>query len=208
MMRPRYYSELEAQINRISDDSLRAFAFYAVDRAPGSFWLAPASSSGKYHPADERGPGGTVLHTARVMELCYDLAVMEDLPEFQRDELLFAALLHDMWKGGEGDESIGYTWPLHQVAPRVHVSRWFKEWAGSLTRVTEDKLDRIFRAIEAHEGCWSILAAAKNDHLYGGRLGNLLHIADYIASRSHVSIDVASDLAKPGSDGDGANANS
>lgn len=85
------------------------------------------------------------------------------------------------------------------------VPRWRRKSAGGSIK---DKLERIFRAIEAHEGRWSILTVAKNDYLYGGHLGNLLHITDYMAFRSQVSIDVASDLAKPGSDGGGGNANS
>lgn len=55
------------------------------------------------------------------------------------------------------------------------VPRWRRKSAGGSTK---DKIERIFRAIEAHEGRWSILTVVKNDHLYGGYLGNLLHITD------------------------------
>lgn len=183
------------QIALSNIDFMKFFSEYMLDRAPESFWLAPASSSGKYHPEDERGPGGTALHTARVIRMAVDLAHMDDLSLEDRSDLVVAALLHDMWKGGEGDEPLPHTWKLHQLAPRAYVPPIFDEWAkehlGPYDRdAGRKRIDRILRAVEAHEGRWSILPSARKDLSYGGHIGRLLHIADYLASRSHITVHV------------------
>lgn len=59
--------------------------------------------------------------------------------------------------------------------------------------------------MESHKGRWSILSIAR-DIDYGDELGVLLHISDYIASRSHVLVFVG--LEVQNMIGAAANANS
>lgn len=178
---------LKSAIGRIPLPQFRELANTILDLAPESFWLAPASSSGRFHPPDERSQGGNVLHTARVMRLVQDLCVMHDLDERETSIVMVAALLHDLYKGGEGALPIGYTWPLHQVAPRFLLSKTLMGLFHG--RISEADFDAIFRAVEAHEGAWSVLPDAR-EFEYAGIYGQILHTADYIASRPHVRVDL------------------
>lgn len=187
---------IEAELEAIPLVHMRGLAFYLLDHLPESFWLAPASSSGKYHPPDERGPGGTALHTARVIRLALEMAEIENLDDESRSILGVAALLHDAYKGGDGDTPREHTWSLHQVAPRFLLKKPMQEatYGGELRvadnyppEVYEQILESIFRAIEAHEGRWSKLTVAQNPS-YAGAVGRILHYADYVASRDYVTV--------------------
>lgn len=204
-LRPLIEKELEA----IPLAHLRGLAFYLLDYLPKSFWLAPASSSGKYHPPDERGPGGTALHTARVIRLALELANAESMDDESKSILGVAALLHDAYKGGDGDAPRGHTWSLHQVAPRFLLKKVMEEAAYTTPDGTfpladnyppeayEQILESIFRAIEAHEGRWSRLSVAQNPS-YAGPIGKILHYADYVASRNYVLVDLKGEQEQSG----------
>lgn len=178
--------ELRAMIERIPIERFRKLAEALLELAPGSFWRAPASSSGKFHPPDERDEGGTVLHTIRVMRVAEDLCRAYEMDDKMTSMIMVAALLHDMYKGGDGPIPREHTWPLHQVAPRFLLRGELYELPIVLH---DEELDLIFRMVESHEGRWSILPDAR-DFDYAGLPGQILHIADYVASRSYVFIDI------------------
>lgn len=69
---------------------------------PEYFFSAPASSTGKYHPAAMNKPGGLVLHSlaaARFADSLLELAPDLDDPR-TRNRIIVAAWLHDIFKYG------------------------------------------------------------------------------------------------------------
>jgi hypothetical protein len=92
----------------------------------------PSSSSGKYHPIEELGPDGTILHTKKVFALAYELSRALDC-EASRDEVCAAALLHDLLK--QGPSKSGHTVKDHPKIMADLVAEVYKE-------KFKDKLDR------------------------------------------------------------------
>ncbi len=68
------------EIDLIVDDAIRSFVRSILYRAEG-FWEIPSSFSGKYHPKDEHGEGGNVLHTKRAVKIARIMCDSYSLPQ-------------------------------------------------------------------------------------------------------------------------------
>ena len=139
------------------------------DEVPDYFWINPSSSSGKYHPSDERGKFGLVLHTCRVVKIVDDLCVAAQITGSNREELIAAAILHDSFKY-DLPPGNHHTVKLHCIIPGEQLSI----------------SDRINQSIRTHDGQWGI----PDEWQYADEYQQLLHYADYIASRSYVHIRI------------------
>lgn len=115
--------ELERRLPEIwdiEDDEIREKTIDTFIRAcPDYFWERPTSSTGKYHPKDERGEYGNWLHTKRVYIQYCNLArvdvEMGRLSEYEYDCGKAAALLHDMMKYGWPSDNNQHTQDDHDV---------------------------------------------------------------------------------------------
>ena len=140
--------------------------------------IAPAASirkGSKNHPSDERKKGGLVLHTKRVFRLLIDLlkTTQFELCDDEIDMLLVAAILHDMAKFPDGKS---------KKTNHNHADIMAKEIRELNTAITsESDRYRIARYVETHNGKWGKEKPATY-------FENLLHYADYIASRDYVKI--------------------
>lgn len=135
---------------------------------PDYFWVNPSSSSGKYHPNDERGKYGLVLHTCRVTKITSELCTAAEIAGSSRNDLIVAAILHDSFKYGVQG---GYhTQKDHCIIP------------GEQLRIN----DRINELVRTHDGHWVLPEewATADEHQ------RILHYADYIASRSFVHVRI------------------
>jgi hypothetical protein len=139
---------------------------------PDYFWTKPSSSSGKYHPFDERGKFGLVLHTCRVVKVADDLCVAAQITNNERDNLIVAAILHDTLKYGDPKEDLPHTTKDHSNLVEKHI----QEIPGD-----------IIRLIRTHDGQWSVNPQEWKD---ADEPQRLMHYADYIASRSYVHIRI------------------
>lgn len=137
----------------------REFALKVFEHlAPNYFFSAPASSSGKYHPAVSLGAGGIVRHTKYafwwVKMLGRAFSIEPGSPEL--DACLVAILLHDLLKFGRKADPVtgrsfeGNTTATHGVTLAgliqplfigVDVTPFFKEVVES--------------GIAAHMGVWT-----------------------------------------------------
>ncbi|MHA1288445.1 MAG: hypothetical protein ACTSPB_13660 [Candidatus Thorarchaeota archaeon] len=134
---------------------------------PDYFWVNPSSSSGKYHPSDERGKYGLVLHTCRVTKITHELCIAAEIGS-GRNDLIVAAIFHDSFKYGVQG---GYhTQKDHCIVP------------GEQLRIN----DRITELIRTHDGHWVL----PDEWANADEHQKLLHYADYIASRSFVHIRI------------------
>jgi len=180
------------EINLISDESIKSFVRSILLKA-GIFWEIPSSFSGKYHPADEHGLGGNVLHTKRVARVASIISDSYSLTDEERDTILAACLLHDVTKGipSEKEGSFQYD-PMHPYTVNKFVAdciKYDKEFANdshsSTLYIQEDTIHSILRLIRCHLGPWSPVPETYPITY----MDYIVHIADNIASKLHTIID-------------------
>jgi len=142
------------------------------ESVPDYFWTKPSSSTGKYHPFDERGKFGLVLHTCRVTKVTDDLCMAAQVTGKERDNLICAAILHDAAKYGDPSKQLTHTTKDHSNL----VEKFIPGVPGDIIRI-----------IRTHDGQWSVNPSEWKNASESQRL---LHYADYITSRSHTHIRI------------------
>ena len=181
------------ELDLIKDDNIRNFATVALDLLPDYFADVAASSSGKYHPKFSQGVGGLVKHTKAATRILSDLFrtnIFDYLTEHEKDLMLTATLLHDGMKWGDDNAPLPHTVFGHPllVANFVRTEPKLK-----LLLDSEDDLDIIADLVIAHMGKWN----TNTHHDYElpipiSREQKILHMADYIASRTYLTFDLES----------------
>jgi HD superfamily phosphohydrolase YqeK len=172
----------EPELKVIFDEGIREFAKLCICAAPDYFFLdCPASSTGKYHPLDELGADGTLIHTKKVFTTAYELARGLGCEE-NRDEILAACLIHDLRK--QGLTQSGHTARNHPALAADLV-----EEVQAATQMLTDKSYKIIRnAVGYHYGPWSSGDWKKPLDKYTPE-EMCLYLADYIASKRVVAVD-------------------
>lgn len=168
----------------ITDKRITDFVKECIRIAPDYvFYDCPSSSSGKYHPIDELGGDGTIIHTKRVFTLAYDYARMLDV-EHHRNEICAAALLHDLAK--QGLEQSGHTVSNH---PQIMANLIADVYNSSFkNKLDKNSANLIYRCVCHHYGPWSGKDIKKPMTEYS--MEELaVYVADYTASKRFVSID-------------------
>jgi len=165
------------ELEFIHDDELQSSVIRTyIDGCPDVFWERASSSSGKYHPSDERDVAGNWIHTKRVFaEYCnisqsYLNAGLID--EHERDEGKAAALIHDMMK---------YGWPSDR---NVHTVRDHDLIAASVAEHIGGANDTVVSMIKSHMGPWGEGPQPETDNQW------LLHLADKSASNVNTMIHI------------------
>jgi hypothetical protein len=159
----------------IEDDEIRRETVEVTRDAPDYFWEVPSST--KYHPPVCRRHRGLWLHTLMVAQAVGDLWWAYESRGFvedsQKDYALSAALLHDQLKYGQEHEEGDSADSDHDLAMAVAVDQ---------NSLLPDKVDRC---ISHHMG-----ASYDGPEPDAGTLEDLVHMADYAASRSNWRIRV------------------
>ena len=171
--------------------SLRHITEKTLKACPEAFWTAPASTSGKYHPAETRTIGGLVKHTRAVFIIAR--ALLDAYGYTERDTaysvVLSAALLHDTYKVAEPGKHTCFEHPMlvsAAVDDMLHQHRHLPKEVGK----------ELLHCLESHMGRW-------NTTKYGSTMelplpatttALILHHADLIASRPQVHVDTPSEL--------------
>lgn len=180
------------EIELIEDESIKSFVRSVLLKSE-LFWVVPASFSEKYHPYDEHGPGGNLLHTKRTVRVASTISDSYSLTQDEKDIVLAACLIHDVTKGipTENDESFHYD-PMHPytVGPFViSCQQYDKEYGNdglsSSLFVSEDALQTILRLVRCHLGPWSPVPETYPITY----LDYIVHISDSIASKLHSFIE-------------------
>jgi len=117
-----------------------------INGTPDSFWKRASSSTGKYHPEDERGEYGNILHTKRVFIQYCNLArvdvEMGRLSEYEMDCGKSAALLHDSMKYGWPSDNNEHTTDEHDVI------------GAAIAQHLGDLPEEVYRPIHSHMAEW------------------------------------------------------
>ncbi len=175
-----FKDELELIIQPI----VREFVEECLTQAPDYvFEDCPSSSSGKFHPIEELGPDGTVVHTKKVFALAYELSRGFDA-EHHRDEICAAALLHDMVK--QGLSRFGHTVKEHpQLMAKFAADIYRAKFKG---RLSSKSANIICSCIFYHYGPWTN-SSVKKPLIEFSMEEMAVYTADYVSSKRFVHID-------------------
>lgn len=168
----------------IVNPAIREFVEECMKAAPDYiFEDCPSSTTGKYHPIEELGPDGTIIHTKKVFALAYELSLGLGCEE-KRDEVCAAALLHDFVK--QGKERSGNTIKDHpQLMASIAADIYRQKFKGKLDR---DSANTICSAIFYHYGPWTNQSVRKPLSQYTPE-ELTVYVADYVTSKRFVHID-------------------
>ena len=171
----------EHELDLIKSIEIKDFVVEVFKHIPEHGFTTPASTSGKYHPEDERGNLGNVAHSKKVVRWTHIYARAFGITDSLRLDILTAsAILHDLGRRG-----LGKTPSTHTL--REHASIM----AGPLEKAQKElKLDiRIFNTIKDcvryHNGRWTEQEIRKPIEEYT-RLELIIHLSDMAASRMHL----------------------
>jgi len=175
------------EINLIEDAAIKSFT-RALMLQVDEFWVGPSSPSGKFHPPDERGVGGDVLHTKRVVQITRMLAFTQERDFFEVDMLTSAALLHDITKLVDRGNGVVKSDPMHMLTvDRLLSSVRSLEIEGSLvggsTVLDLDSITsgKIMRCVRCHYGKFSPIPEVVPVTPFE----MTVHWADHLASKLH-----------------------
>jgi len=181
------------ELSLIENSEINNFVLKCFDKfCPDYFWTCPCSTSGKYHPQVSLGKGGLVRHTKlavwwgiELLRALDDESGLKDIPTLQ-DEIIATLLLHDMIKNGKGLNPNGR--PLESGVTGTH--------GVILTKKIKDHPDvyldndnsfyRILTGICCHMGIWTTNSMCRPNSVINPQhkvFANLIHLADYCASR-------------------------
>jgi HD superfamily phosphodiesterase len=171
----------KSELKMIRNEDIKKFVEEVFKYIPEHGFTTTASTSMKYHPKDERGHLGNVVHSKKVVRWAHIYAEAFGATDSLRLDILTAScVLHDLGRRGLGDKPSPHTL-------REHASIM----TGPLEKVqAEVKLDiRVFNSIKDcvryHNGKWTEKEIRKPLSEYT-RLELLVHLADMAASRMYL----------------------
>ena len=177
---------VEPILSTFENEDIKNFAVELLNNLPDYVWEVGASSTGKYHPAYTLGTLGLMKHqiaVVRFINFFFELDQYKNRYDSRhRDLLRVAALVHDGRKSGsqEDYDKSKYTKFDHPLAMgKVIYSYKDKNF------LPEDELKYIAFAVSSHMGQWNTDKKAKDITLPlpKDEAGELIHLADYLASR-------------------------
>ena len=179
----------QKELNQIHSPKIKQFVIGCFDKlCPDYFWTCPCSTTGKYHPQVSLGVGGLVRHTKLAvwwgLELIKALGSSPGLRDIYRihDETIATLLLHDMIKNGKGLSAQGR--PLEKGVTGTHgVTLAEKINELDLVSTISGSSVRILAGIALHMGIWTTKAYHTMDIDGLDHFIELIHLADYCASR-------------------------
>ena len=169
------------ELSRVKNESLRnAVTEYMNTAVPAYFFEIGASSSGKYHPAFSQGQGGLVRHTKAVVMVLDELMKLSTyayMPDDYKDYAYAAAIMHDTCKYGMNAE-------MDKSQYADHAKNACINWETFCAEAGLNFSPFIGMAIRSHMGQWT---TEKEDKPFTN-IDRVVHMADYIASRSFIDI--------------------
>lgn len=169
------------ELKLIFNDNIREFTRICVVTAPDYFFTdCPASTTGKYHPIDELGSDGTMLHTKKVFTVAYALCRAMGC-EDHRDQILSACIIHDLRK--QGLTKSGHTTKNHPALAADLV----EEVQNATMLLDNESYEIIRNGVGYHYGLWSTAPWSKPLESYTPE-ELCVYLSDYIASKREIEV--------------------
>lgn len=187
----------DKEIAYMEIENIKDFFKKAITLVPDYFFEVPAASSGKFHSVLECGFGGLVYHTRSVAKIANYLVSLrqykDKLSEVERDCVICAALLHDCLKH-DWENKTGFSVHQHPVL----AAEFIKTDERLNDILSEDIRSIIGDAAARHSGEWTTSKRSKVVLPAPQTLvQELVHLSDYIASRSDIHILFEGEDNKP-----------
>ena len=157
----------------IVDPNIRSITNLLLLQAPQSFWTKPSAIN--HHNEEDRGPEGNLKHSIKVAAMFLELAEAVKLSQYDKDVGLSGSILHDVKKYGP-DGTAPYTLRNHDAIACQWVLQEFP---------MDVDANAIATAIACHAGIWGTVP-----HTPKISREDLLHIADYVVSRSGIEYKI------------------
>ncbi len=176
------YIVLEEELALIGDLDVQAWTVLSLKQAPGYFWYAPASMTGKYHPVCSNGKAGLIIHTKRVVYFADKICFAWGIINQNRDIVLSACILHDIAKPMPGQ-----SYQLHTNHPINALAYLAKGDSYFIKTVKE--------CIQWHMGRFSprSIVKAMGDFTL---LELTVYTADYLSSRKNLATPRDTDICE------------
>lgn len=183
MLVPKIEEYFEEELSWFKNPTFQDFAVKMLQSFPPYFMEVASSSSGKYHSQwSNCKPLGLAKHTKAVCQVSHQLAPAYSLTDEEHDAVLLASLCHDSikysWGGGK------HTSKTHEAEGAIFFKRCVKQFNPELPLQNS-----IYVAIASHQGPWSVSEIPKKFPEDFDKIGQLLHIADMVASRPGIRFD-------------------
>jgi len=162
--------KLVSYVNKIQDLTTRDFVFHCLFFAPRSYWSAPSSSSGKYHPINEHLEGGQLLHVLKVCGYAEILLQIREGSHIDKDIVMASCILHDVAKFGLNDDL-----PYKTCKEHYKLAEAFLFAVSKYVSICKEDLYRITICILTHHGRWGPHEPRSDAQI-------LVHEADAIAA--------------------------
>ena len=190
------------ELRAIKDQRIRNFAILLLNEAPDYFYHEPASSTGKYHPKYALGEKGLVRHTKAVVRFYNYIVTLEQyknkLQDNEEDLGRVACLIHDALKYGDQKEyqdkinngKKAYTCVDHPIRAALYIKLKAEE-----SELNDSEITVLMRAVSSHMGEWNTDRNKKEILPKPTEfLQEIVHLADYLASRKDLDVDFHDDL--------------
>ncbi len=180
------------EIAEIEDQSIRLFVRAVLLAVDDHFWSGPSSTSGKYHPPDESGEGGLILHTKRVVRAADFLCSSQERTSLERDMIIAACILHDITKNVKWQDGTLHYDSMHPYSASTFIrdlrlaDEENESRVGSTTIYIDDLiLYQIIKMIRCHLGPWSPVPETMPTVTSEW----IVHLADNMATQLHIIVD-------------------
>ena len=170
-------NKFEKESSLIKNEEIRANTEKVLEAVHPEFYVAAASSTGKYHPQYALGEGGLLRHTKAAVGIFNSLMGLDMMDYFDddiKDYMLAALILHDCCKSGIQWDS-KYTKHEHPLLAQQLINETLGDCVYS---------EIVGGLVASHMGQWNtnfrsriILPIPSTD------AARLVHICDYLASR-------------------------
>lgn len=176
------------ELAKIKSERLKEFAEYALKLLPEYFWVIPASSSGKYHPASSLGKGGLVRHTKAALKIAEELFPFVTLGEFnenEKDLIRISLLLHDGLKSGFTQQD--HTVHEHPLLVVELLNQHREIWEMLFVQ----EIQFIMAGIQSHMSSWN--TSERSDvilPLPATQAQIFIALCDYLSARKIFNIEV------------------
>jgi len=175
--------DLRYELNLIQDINIRNWTEATLKNVPNYFWIAQASSSGKYHPACVCQEGGLIIHVKRVVYLANHLCEGWGLFDIDRDIVLSACILHDIAKTPSAKYAQKYGMKTTNEDYENHPLNAYKYYSkNSIVDQEQSTKAIIDECICYHMGRWTPEKVKKEITDYS-LVELAVYTADYLASR-------------------------
>lgn len=177
------------ELDLIKNEKIREVCVKVLEAVDDEFFVAAASSTGKYHPTYALGDGGLYRHTRAAVGIAASLLELEqfNFDDTVKDYIICALILHDSCKCGITWNS-RYTRHGHPIDASILIRS-----------VTEDDgygefANNVCPLVESHMGQWN---TSKRDGMILPKpetdAEKFVHMCDYLASRKFLEYQFEED---------------